>query len=88
IPDNRPPVAEIKNTQINIGTGKDQTIKDLANMIRNVVGFRGLINWDTSKPDGTFRKWLDVTRIKKLGWSEKIPLSEGVKNVYEQYLNS
>ena len=73
------------NTHINIGTGKDLTIKELAGMIKNVIGFKGEMNWDSSKPDGTFRKLLDVTKINKLGWKEKIGLEEGIKLIYNKY---
>ena len=79
------PVAEIKNTQINIGTGQDQTIAELAELIKEVVGFNGKIEWDSSKPDGTPRKLLDVTKIKNFGWTEKISLTEGIEKVYSNY---
>jgi GDP-L-fucose synthase len=82
---NRTPVAEIKNTQINIGTGKDQTIAELADLIKGIVGFRGKLEWDSSKPDGTPRKLLDVTKIRNLGWTEKIGLKEGIEKVYISY---
>jgi GDP-L-fucose synthase len=77
---------EIRNTHINIGTGKDLTIKDLANLIKETVGFDGLIEWDTSKPDGTFQKLLSVKKIHELGWHEKTSLEEGIKKVYHEYL--
>lgn len=73
------------NTHINIGTGKDLTIKDLAGLIKSVVGFEGRLNWDNSKPDGTYRKLLDVSKINKLGWKEKLSLEEGIKLVYNRY---
>ncbi|HZY24686.1 MAG TPA: GDP-L-fucose synthase [Bacteroidales bacterium] len=75
----------IKNTHINIGTGKDLTIKDLAIMIKDVVGFKGQLKWDNSKPDGTYRKLLDVSKINKLGWKEKISLGDGIKEIYNKY---
>jgi GDP-L-fucose synthase len=74
-----------KYTHINIGTGKDLTIKELAQVIKKIVGFNGELNWDSSKPDGTFRKLLDVTRINRLGWKEKIELEEGLRMVYKTY---
>jgi GDP-L-fucose synthase len=77
--------SEIKNTHINIGTGADLTIKDLAYMIKEIVGFRGEIKWDGTKPDGTFRKLLDVSKINGLGWKEMISISEGTRNVYTVY---
>lgn len=70
---------------INIGSGTDITIRDLARLIQDVVGFQGELIFDTSKPDGTPRKLLDVTRIKKLGWMPKIDLNKGIKQTYEWY---
>ncbi len=70
---------------INVGTGKDITIKNLAEMIKILVGFKGTIQWDTSKPDGTPRKLLDVTKLLELGWNDKIKLFEGLRKVYELY---
>jgi GDP-L-fucose synthase len=76
---------EIRNTHINIGTGEDLTIKELASLIQSIVGFTGQLDWDNSKPDGTYRKLLDVTKIKKLGWEGKINLEEGLKLIYSKY---
>lgn len=70
---------EIRNTHINIGTGKDMTIRDLAILLKEVIGFKGEILWDHSKPDGTPRKLLDVSKINKFGWHEKIGLKEGIE---------
>ncbi|HMK50000.1 MAG TPA: GDP-L-fucose synthase [Thermodesulfovibrionales bacterium] len=70
---------------INIGTGIDLTIKDLAEMIRDIVDYRGAIVWDSSKPDGTPRKLLDISRISALGWQPKISLSDGLRDTYEWY---
>ena len=70
---------------INVGTGKDVTIKELANIISDVVGFTGGIDWDTSKPNGTPRKVLNVDKMKSLGWEPKISLKEGIKSTYEWY---
>jgi GDP-L-fucose synthase len=75
----------VLNTHINIGTGRDLTIKELAKMIKSTVGFRGNLNWDNLKPDGTYRKLLDVTKINKLGWKENINLEEGLKMIYNSY---
>jgi GDP-L-fucose synthase len=75
----------IKNTHINIGTGKDLTIRDLAGLIKEILGFRGEINWDDSKPDGTRRKLLDVSKINALGWKEKIDLRKGIEMIYTSY---
>ncbi len=72
------------NVSVNLGTGEDLTIKDLALMIKEIVGYKGEIRWDTSKPDGTPRKLLDVSLIHSLGWQHKIELMEGIKKVYNQ----
>jgi GDP-L-fucose synthase len=79
------PKSKIINTHINIGTGRDLTIKDLAKLIKKIVGFDGQLSWDDSKPDGTYRKLLDVTKINKLGWKEKISLEEGIDMIYKLY---
>ncbi len=68
---------------INIGTGEDIRIKDLAELIKKITGFSGTIKHDTSKPDGTPRKLLDVTRISSLGWKPKIDLEDGIRRTYE-----
>lgn len=71
---------------INIGTGEDITIKELAESIRQVVGFEGELRWDTNKPDGTPRKLLDVSRLRALGWKHRYSLAEGIRKTYEAYL--
>lgn len=73
---------------INVGTGEDLTIRELAEMIADVTGFRGRITQDTSKPDGTPRKLLDVSRLRALGWQPKIPLREGLRATYEWFASS
>ena len=73
---------------INVGTGKDITIKELATTIADVVGFKGEIEWDTSKPNGTPRKVLNVDKIKSLGWEPKVGLREGIEKTYELYKES
>jgi len=73
---------------INIGTGKDITIKELALMIRDIVGFRGEIVWDSTKPDGTPKKLLDISRIKALGWEPKTSLEQGIRKTYQWYLKA
>lgn len=70
---------------INIGTGEDISIKELAKLIKEIVGFKGKIAWDKSKPDGTPRKLLDITRLHNLGWKHKIELRDGIKMTYEWY---
>jgi GDP-L-fucose synthase len=73
---------------INVGTGEDLTIRELAEMIAEVTGFRGRITQDTSKPDGTPRKLLDVSRLRALGWQPKIPLREGLRTTYDWFVSS
>lgn len=70
---------------VNIGTGKDITIKDLAYLIKNIAGFNGELIFDSSKPDGTPRKLMDVSYLHSLGWKHKIDLEEGVKMVYDEF---
>ncbi|MCX6144125.1 MAG: GDP-L-fucose synthase [Ignavibacteriales bacterium] len=70
---------------VNIGVGSDSSIKDLANRIKSIVGYTGEIRFDSSKPDGTPRKLLDISRIKALGWTPRIDLDEGLKRLYEWY---
>ena len=70
---------------INIGTGIDQTIKELAGMVKHTTGYEGNITQDTSKPDGTPRKLMDVTKLHSLGWHHTIPLAQGLKMVYAEY---
>ena len=71
---------------INIGTGEDLTIKDLALLIQEIVGFNGKLVFDSSKPDGTPRKLMDVTKLHSLGWKHQIELKEGLKLAYQDYL--
>lgn len=68
---------------VNVGTGKDLSIKDLALLVKAIVGFEGELHFDSSKPDGTPRKLMDVTKINQLGWEAKISLEEGIQSVYE-----
>jgi GDP-L-fucose synthase len=72
---------------VNIGSGKDLTIKELALIVANVVGYRGSIVWDTSKPDGAPRKLLNVDRMNEMGWKATIELSDGIESVYADYLS-
>jgi GDP-L-fucose synthase len=76
------------NDFLNIGTGKDITIKDLALLIADVVGYKGELQFDTSKPDGTPRKLLDVSRLHEAGWTEKYSLRDGLKMTYQWYLKN
>jgi GDP-L-fucose synthase len=78
---------EVRNTHINIGTGEDCTIKELAELIKLEVGFTGNLVFDVSKPDGTVKKLTDVSKLNTLGWKHKVILEEGVKRLYHWYLN-
>ena len=75
-------------SHLNIGIGKDCSIKDLTETIARVVGYKGKILWDTTKPDGTYRKLLDVSKLESLGWRAQIPLEEGLKRTYEWFLGN
>jgi GDP-L-fucose synthase len=72
-------------SQVNVGTGTDVTIKELASIVADAVGYQGSINWDSSKPDGTPRKLLDVSRLAEAGWSASVTLPEGVRSTVEWY---
>jgi len=71
---------------VNIGTGEDVTIKNLAALVKQIIGFQGEIIWDTSKPDGTPRKLMDVSKLHGLGWHHKIALEDGIKLAYQDFL--
>jgi GDP-L-fucose synthase len=73
---------------VNVGTGEDVSIKELAELIQGVSGFSGNLVWDSSKPDGTPRKLLDVSYLHDLGWKHKIDLKVGVESVFEDYLRT
>jgi GDP-L-fucose synthase len=70
---------------INVGVGEDVSIKELAETIKRIIGFEGSIEWDSSKPDGTPRKLLDVSRLTDLGWKAKISLEDGITSTYQWY---
>lgn len=72
---------------LNIGTGEDLSIKDLAALIKDIVGYKGDITWDSTKPDGTPRKLMDVSKIQTLGWKHEIGLEEGIKRTYNDFLS-
>jgi GDP-L-fucose synthase len=78
--------SELQAPLFNVGCGEDLSVRDLAEVIRDVVGFRGKLAFDSSKPDGTPRKLLDVSRLKALGWQASIPLREGIAAVYQDFL--
>ncbi len=73
---------------VNIGTGIDVTIKELAETVKEIVGFSGTIQWDTSRPDGTPRKLMDVSKLHSLGWSHKIALKDGIALAYQDFLTN
>ena len=79
---------DIRNTHLNIGTGEDIAIKDLAELIKKTVAYQGNLDWDASKPDGTPRKLTDVSKLHELGWKHEVELEKGVEMMYEAYLNS
>lgn len=78
-------VEEVRNTHINIGFGEDLSIAELAQLVKDTVDFKGTIKWDATKPDGTFQKLMDISRLRDLGWSPSITLQQGVEKVYELY---
>jgi GDP-L-fucose synthase len=77
-----------ESSLVNIGTGVDVTIKELAETIQEIVGYEGEINWNTEKPDGTPRKLMNVSKLHNLGWQHTINLKEGIKRVYGEYKNN
>jgi GDP-L-fucose synthase len=79
---------EVRNTHINIGTGKEISIKELAYMIKETIGYQGEIIFDSTKPDGTMRKLTDPSKLHQLGWQHAIELQQGIKLMYEHYCNS
>lgn len=83
-----PSLGEIRNCHINVGTGKELTIRELADLIVRVVGFDGEVVWDFSKPDGTPRKLIDVSKLHSLGWTHKVEIEEGVEKLYAWYRQS
>ena len=76
------------NETVNAGTGKELSIKELTELVAKVVGYEGEIKWDTSKPNGTPRKLLDVSKSAALGWRYKTELEEGIRLSYEDFLNN
>ena len=72
-------------SHINVGAGEDIPIRDLAAMIKDIVGFKGKIAYDSAKPDGMPQKLLDITRLQSYGWSHRIELEEGIRSVYRWY---
>ena len=83
-----PQMAALGSSFVNIGTGKEISIRDVANIVANVVGYKGNIKFDDSKPDGTPRKLTDPSRLHALGWHHKVELKDGVRRLYEWYLEN
>ena len=83
-----PSLGEIRNCHINVGTGKELTIRELAELVAKTVGFTGTIEFDASKPDGTPRKLIDVSKLHRLGWHHKVEIEEGVQRLFEWYEDS
>ena len=80
-----PSLGEIRNCHINVGTGKELTIKQLSELVVKTVGFEGIVEFDTSKPDGTPRKLIDVEKLHRLGWHHQVEIEEGVRRLFEWY---
>ena len=78
---------EVRNAHINIGTGEDISIKELAEMIKEVVGFKGQLVFNADKPDGTMQKLTDVSKLTQLGWRHRVLIEEGIKNIYDWYVH-
>ena len=83
-----PSLGEIRNCHINVGTGKEHTIRALSELIVKTVGFEGVVTFDASKPDGTPRKLIDVSKLHSLGWTHKVEIEDGVKKLFDWYCNS
>ena len=82
-PDSR----EIRNCHINVGTGKELTIRQLAEKVVSTIGFKGALRWDASKPDGTPRKLIDVSKLHSLGWHHQVEIDEGIQRLFTWYIN-
>lgn len=85
---NRDGIKEVRNCHINIGSGEEITIKEVAEMIVKAIGFKGELRWDSSKPDGTMRKLTDTKKLNALGWHHNVTIKEGVRKLYEWYLQA
>ena len=83
-----PSLGEIRNCHINVGTGKELTIRELSELVVKVVGFEGEVAFDASKPDGTMRKLIDVSKLHSLGWTHKVEIEDGVAKLFEWYKES
>ena len=83
-----PDSKEIRNCHINVGTGKELTIRELSELVVKAVGFEGTVEFDASKPDGTMRKLIDVSKLHSLGWTHKVEIEDGVAKLFEWYRQS
>ncbi len=83
-----PSLGEIRNCHINVGTGKELTIRELSELVVKAVGFEGVVEFDASKPDGTMRKLIDVSKLHSLGWTHKVEIEEGVRKLFDWYKQS
>ena len=83
-----PSLGEIRNCHINVGTGKELTIRELSELVVKAVGFEGTVEFDTSKPDGTMRKLIDVSKLHSLGWTHKVEIESGVAKLFHWYRQS
>ena len=83
-----PSLGEIRNCHINVGTGKELTIRELSELVVKAVGFEGTVEFDASKPDGTMRKLIDVAKLHSLGWTHKVEIEDGVQKLFEWYEES
>ena len=83
-----PSLGEIRNCHINVGTGKELTIRELSELVVKAVGFEGEVFFDSNKPDGTMRKLIDVSKLHSLGWTHKVEIEDGVQKLFEWYTNS
>jgi Nucleoside-diphosphate-sugar epimerases len=81
-------LGEIRNCHINVGTGKELTIRELSELVVKAVGFEGVVEFDASKPDGTMRKLIDVSKLHSLGWTHQVEIEDGVKKLFEWYRTS
>lgn len=80
-----PKLGEIRNCHINVGTGKELTIRELSELVIKAVGFKGSVEFDSTKPDGTMRKLIDVSKLHSLGWTHKVEIEEGVQKLFDWY---
>lgn len=83
-----PSLGEIRNCHINVGTGKELTIRELSELVVKAVGFEGTVEFDASKPDGTMRKLIDVSKLHSLGWTHKVEIEDGVQKLFQWYRES